>query len=458
MYKKILTSVLCLVVATTSALAITIDENARTWWGYDGTQMPVTGNDYGEFILAGGLGKRNTHGTYGDEWGVVGMIATKLVERGGYFCPYQLQCANKKKKKKSWTLYFHPNGFSHDKCVWLCEGGYSGTNCETAPNTPVVCDFTPQDPSSVGKFSGLSMKTSGKHNDGKEHEIAGLNQWGTDPECDVIVGITQYLTHGVVARPIQACCGRDNWKSVDSYVDTIKYASGNKKILCAAGFTANAEQTDCVPINAALCETQSLTFCSGFERGQYNSAIHTLAQSGDCHKYFCKDQNKAFPNSNSKECIDCATGIMGGANPANGVCEKCSSGQYYDKDSASCKPAAALTKTELQYGAGKTKNTASLKDQCWTKVTPDEYKDCVFGKGTDDDAADSRGTEAASYDSPTYTYGTLRNDYNSTIRGNNGPAVVTGSLPTVSGGNGDGVTFKVPLNNNLLQTNTFKFQ
>ncbi len=394
MNKKLIAFLLIGFAFAMPAHAINVVSGARGWWGYDGGNG--TNGTAGDFIIAGAIGKTGSHGTHSDEWAVVGMIANTIVEHGGYFCPYQLQCANKRKKKRSWTMYYHPNGYSTNKCAWLCEPGYSGTNCLSQTSTPTACDMTPQNTSAGGKFSGISLKTSGGDANQKEWEVSGFNAWGSDPECDVILGVVKYLEHGVIAGPVQVCCGRDNWKSIDSFVSTVAAATGQQKLLCASGYTANAAGNDCEPINADMCATQNFTFCANFDRSGYNSTLHTLEQNGSCYKYFCSEPNKAFPSAGNTACEDCATGVKGGPSPNNGVCVKCETGQAFNKKTGACESAAAYTKIDLQYGKGKTKNNTNVNDQCWTKTTPEEYRACVDGKTyVPTDTARSTGTSSA---------------------------------------------------------------
>lgn len=361
------------------AYAINVATGARAWWGYDGGTG--TNGTAGDFIIAGTVGKSGTHGTHNDEWAVVGMVANQIVEHGGYFCPYQVQCANKRKKRRAWTQYYQPNGFSTSKCAWLCEPGYSGANCLSQTSTPARCDMTPLNTGSGGKFSGISMKTWGGDENQREWEIVGFNQWGDNPETDVILGVVKFLEHGVIAGPVQIRCGRDNWKSIDSFVESVNAATGTQKLLCATGYTANSAGSDCVPISADACATQDMTFCANFPRDGYNSTLHTIDDdTGGCVKYFCSESGKAFPSLGSTECVECSTGIKGGPNPNNGVCVTCETGQAFDKKSGACVSAGAYTKTDLQYGKGKTKNSdEDVEKQCWTKTTPEEYSDCVKG-------------------------------------------------------------------------------
>lgn len=379
MMKKLIVSLLVLCpFVMDSANAINVNTSQAAAWGWQAGSQPQS--TYGDFILAGGL-QKVAHGTYDDEFGLVGLIANKIVEHGGYFCPYQLQCANKRKKKRSWTEYYRPTGFNSNKCAWLCETGYSGTNCLPASTTTSYCDTTQQTKTGDGKYAGLKMKTSGGRDGMVESEIIGFEQKGSDPECDVILGVVKFMDHGVIAAPLKACCGRDNWKNVDSFVNSLGIV-GDQKILCAPGYKPNSAQSDCEPIDADACATQNLSFCSGFERAGYDSSIHTIQEDGGCVKYFCSESGKAFASASSTACEECSTGVKGGSNPKNGTCVKCETGQYFDSDAGTCKTAAAYTTIELQYGKGKTKNTNSnVATQCWTLVDPAEYAACVANGG-----------------------------------------------------------------------------
>lgn len=369
-------------VFLTSVPAYAINNMQGMWsaWGYDGSKN--SNGSAGDFIIAGGIGKGGQHGTWDDEWAVVGVIASTITERGGYFCPYQIQCNNKYRKRNVDTIYYWPTGFDYGKCAWLCESGYSGPNCLPQVSSPTSCDVIPYSPSSGGKFQGISLKTSGKGSNSKESLIYGFNSWSDslEKESDVILGVVRFLEHGVIAAPVKVSCNRDNWPDNESFVDSVYAAVGTQKLLCASGYKANDAGNDCVPINADICETQNMTFCKNFQREKYNSSIHRLEESEEgCVKYFCSEPDTAFPSVNDTSCVTCAKGVKGGANTSNGVCVKCQTGEYFDQNINACRGAAAYSKTDMQYGKGQTKNTVELKDQCWTIVDPEDYADCVKG-------------------------------------------------------------------------------
>ncbi|HOY47288.1 MAG TPA: hypothetical protein PLZ05_01640, partial [Alphaproteobacteria bacterium] len=49
-----------------------------------------------------------------------------------------------------------------------------------------------------------------------------------------------------------------------------------------------------------------------------------------------------------------------------------------DSNTSTCQSADAFTKSDLQYGKNVTKNDKTVTDQCWTMVTPDDYRKCVL--------------------------------------------------------------------------------
>ena len=408
--QKTFLSVLLGLAVTVPAHAINVRKDIRSAWGYsDRGICPY--EDAPEFILAGSLGKSGQHGTYGDEWAVVGMVARKVVAHGGYFCPYQVQCANEWRNKKAWTYYFKPTGYSESKCVWLCEHGYSGENCVQKSSNAPVDTYTNN---MVGKTSGLDLKTSGKYKDQCESEVQGFDAWyqkgvycsqddgSKQNEIDVVLGVHTYLEHGVIFGPIRIKCQRDNWGKNDSFVDSVKKEKNGRHVLaCAPGYEPNETKDNCVLIGSQAAEAavaasdplSGATMCNGFTKESFNAAKHyALTTAEGCTKFFCSQVGYAFPADGSFECTECATGVKGGAHPVNGQCKVCQTGQYFDKASGECLTAAAYSRTDMMYGKGKTRNLVpSIAQQCWPIVSPDDYKNCVVKGGAVTDDEESSG-------------------------------------------------------------------
>lgn len=345
-------------------------------------------NGAGDFILAGAIGTSGGRGTYSDEYAIVAVIAKQIVEHGGYFCPQQIQCSNSNGKKKSWSTYFNPTGFTEDKCVWLCEKGYSGTNCAKQVSVVGGMDTSTN---KEGLYSGLSLKQSGKYNGSTEASVPAFTTYTDESgkvEKDVLLGVIDFNEHSVLAGPVSIVCRASGSGNNHSYVDKVaRYSGANYKLLCADGYTPTSDNTDCVKmtqemLNLTTTISDQKKMCAGWSEVGYDSSVHSIDSTGDCVKYMCKDKTKAFPASGNFECTECAGSIRGGQNPLTGLCVKCEQlGQYFDTKTGECKSAMAFTRIDMQYGKGKTKETNTKpENQCWTKVSPEDYKDCVFGK------------------------------------------------------------------------------
>lgn len=343
-------------------------------------------NGAGDFILAGAIGTSGGRGTWADEYAIVAVIAKQIVEHGGYFCPQQIQCSNKNCSTKSWTTYFNPTGFIEDKCVWLCEKGYSGTNCAKQVSIVGGMDTSTN---KEGLYSGLSLKQSGKYDGSTEPSVPAFTSYTEEKmERDVLLGVIEFKEHGVLAGPVSIACKTNKACGNHSYVDKVaRYSGANYKLLCADGYTPTTDNTDCVKmtqemLNLTTTVSDQKKMCAGWSEVGYDSSVHSIDSTGDCVKYMCKDKTKAFPASGNFECAECAGSIRGGQNPLTGLCVKCEQlGQYFDTKTGECKNAMAFTRIDMQYGKGKTKETNTKpENQCWTKVSPEDYKDCVFGK------------------------------------------------------------------------------
>ncbi len=295
-----------------SAYSVTIDKDSWNWWGYNG-ETNVTGTEAG-FIIDGDVYlnksqscKDFSRGTYGsDEGAIVGLVAEKIYEHGGLFCPYQLQCDNKDKVKRSWTQYYYPmcdNGSrqcTSADCVTLCEPGFYGDDCSISGTGVSFQDKTDYSE----KFKNIKLKTSGGSSGEREKSVKAFNSWGRDPENDVILGAVKYVPHGIIARPVRLECKRDGYKAAKSCVNNVS-GTGKSKLLCVPGYVANTDNSDCI-----------IKWCGGYTEQYFKEDMHTLVMDGECTKFMCKNSTYGFEDLQSKNCIQCDHGIT-----SNGTCK-----------------------------------------------------------------------------------------------------------------------------------------
>lgn len=374
-----------------------VSDTLKTAWGVSEFAKNNTFGDmgtYGDFILHGDIGKGGGRGTRSKQYAIVAVIAKQIVEHGGYFCPQQIQCGTELLSEKSWTWYYNPAGFDESMCAWFCEPGYTGNGC--ADQTSLIGAMDKQTNKS-DLYAGLSLNTNKKAGL-TEASVSGFAEWGNTQNYkdgrDILLGVVDFREHAVVVGPVSVSCHAESWGTKVAYVNKVSQYNDPAlyKTLCAEGYILNSMGTDCVKMTEEMLNLQKemngtsgqpkKQMCSGWTDSGYDSAIHNIDSTGECVKYVCKDKTKAFPAPGNYECTECAGSVRGGQNPLTGLCVICEQvGQYYDVKTRSCKDALAFSKIDMQYGKGKTKDSYNrTDDQCWTKVSPDEYKDCVFGK------------------------------------------------------------------------------
>ncbi len=329
---------------------------------------------------------------YTDEYALQMMVAVNINEHGAYFCPIQVEAKNKD-KGKSWTEYAMIGATSG--CRWLCAEGYSGSECAVslnASNSGTTCDTSPF---VRNNYDNLKRVTSGaniedeivKKSSDKEVECEGQR---TEQEHNVILAITRWAPggHGAWVRPLVVRAQREGWKKTEKTPDgmvswpVLYYLTETTEILmCVDGYTPT--DTDCVPINSAICpEVPSM--CPGWT--EIDEGLHMVVQSAgkNCFEFRCKGENQAFASTTDRSCIECPTNSRGGMSSVDGTCVKCEAGKVFNNKATStathCGEAIAYTKSDMQYGKGKTKNNnPDVANQCWTMTETDAYRECVTG-------------------------------------------------------------------------------
>lgn len=346
--------------------------------------------DIENFIIKGSKGDPFTPGTFDDEGAVVGLVAMKIADngKGGYFCPLQIQCANKRKETDTWLRYFKPANFNEGQCAWLCADGYYGNDCANSSEQNISFCDSKSFQKNGDRYVSLKMKTSG----GADDEFSDFMVFNTfTKEWDVkgeqagltFLGVVGFKDHGVIAQPLHLYCDRNNWEDNDSFIREISgdFNDTEAKLLCAEGYKLNNAKDDCEAVDACKNDISNMNYCNNFDEEDFDEDEHYLVTDSGCVKYFCKESGKAFRSVTDKTCIDCAEGSKGGTNSNNGTCISCDTGQYFDEDDGICKTAVAYSKSDMQYGKGETKNTVPLDEQCWLIATPEEYAECVKNDG-----------------------------------------------------------------------------
>ena len=325
-----------------------------------------------------------------DEYGVLMMVAIGASDGGAYFCPVSVIGKNKD-KDHSWTRYFSAG--SESDCVWLCKPGYTGENCGQK-NTDAVktCDSTRLFQSNYDSVHAVGdkgkdvenevlMKVANKYldcyknNPGKPSD----KSFKKGQEHDAVLAISGWLDsgHGAWVRSYMIRAERTGWDNMSSWVDV--YAASDSAVLaCKDGYKINYAGNDCVPIDNSVCG--DVNWCSGWNESNLKSDKHVQKKMGACVQWRCKETGYALSKSGASQCVECGTSQRDGVNPIDGTCVNCPEGMFFSataKDSGYCSKAYALYKSDLMYGSGG--SGADIKDQCWTKIDIDEYKECILG-------------------------------------------------------------------------------
>ncbi len=317
---------------------------------------------------------KQNRGTHDDEGATLMLVATNVVENGGYFCVIQLQGRNKN-EGNAWTEYFNPG--SDTDCLWLCKEGFYGQGCASS-GTSTRCDSRIINADAFSKYKRVTNKSAPNIEESipmffmNENSGCGVHK---NQEHDMILAVSRWTPsgHGVFAQPTVFRAERSGWGHMVSTA-TI-YFAGTPTLLCMEGYQPNSGRTDCDPTDATKCALNNM--CTGWS--DFNAVTHEIkaAQTGDCNEYRCKQPGYGFKSTSDKTCIACGDDARHGANADNGVCIACEIGNLFSN--GGCVPASAtLGNSMLAFGPGGT--NAPLKDQCWTLIEPSEYKKCVIGE------------------------------------------------------------------------------
>ncbi len=317
------------------------------------------------------------------------MVATKVTEHGAQLCPVQVEARRAAGcgKESEWTTYVKAG----DDCVWLCQDGWTGPECDTEYANAYTCDNTKlqrSDYSSVKRVaSGANIENEIAMFDfNKYHWCIGAhkNKYTRNAEHDMILAISGWLPSGHGAY-VQQMVVHARWFdgamcNQFSALYISPAANSSRVLVCKDGYRPNAQKNDCIEINSEKClyDVMCDGYTSGFDETKYKRKYNS---SGRCFKFTCLTDGQAFASSTNKTCVDCVTDLRNGVSERDGTCVRCSVGQIFDGATSTCVAAQGYTKTDMQYGAGNSRNSVGkLDSQCWTKTTTAEYVECVKQK------------------------------------------------------------------------------
>lgn len=316
------------------------------------------------------------------------MIATDVNEKGAYFCPIQVTTSNWDSGTQSSLKYVRLS----DDCRWLCKEDYSGVGCQDAVGSSTTfCDVSDF---KKANYDGLTISLSGgniaesiaqflKKTNRHKVCVARFRQ----QEHNIVLAVTGWAPggYGAFVQPmvIRARFHRDGGK-LDAWPAVYPMGDSDDLLVCVSGYAPNLAKTDCVQINSELCN-QATSGCPDLANQGYDGTIHTeyMPAGKKCPDFRCKDNNQAFASLTDKTCVSCPSSMRVGVSPIDGTCVSCEQGTVFNGRAINrnqlCKPAIRLTKTDMQYGFGYTKNSRpDVADQCWGLGQIDEYRACVL--------------------------------------------------------------------------------
>ena len=317
------------------------------------------------------------------------MVAKTINQHGAFFCPMQVESrVNNAGDGNAWTEYRDSNVAD---CVWLCLDGWTGDTCSVAADmSDGACDSSVLFQTNFASLTRVASGPNVEHYVGMFYanamEHCGANRY---QEHDMILAIVGWLPsgHGAWAQQLNVRAQRRGWEPQYAW-PAISKASDVKKLVCKNGYQPNDTATDCIPINYEVCpeseDDKLRRMCEGWDADSFDNKIHVFQfdDEMDCYQFRCKGQNKGFDGSGNYVCVDLSTrtDISDGIDPETGLIVTCEIGQIFDTSTGTCHDTVSYSKSDLRYGKGETKDSVKrILDQCWTVMSVDDYKDCVFG-------------------------------------------------------------------------------
>lgn len=345
--------------------------------------------------------------------GTMLMIAREVNANGAYFCPTIVVSTRKNWARiyddpQDWRPRFFdlPSSNVNTECIWLCKPGWHGDKCRQSTYNGCTKTKLLRDNYNLLQFNGFSGGLSAVDSqiaqftyNGSNRGVCNKNWPRTKWENVLIISTWLDSGNGVFVRPtiIGAKSGNKKWTGPGVFAVNQPYP---EILLCQSGYTANADNTDCVPVDAKLCAISNdsgtnpdANLCEQYDSANYDNGVTMeIVENTSCkthsggdggYMYRCKDTTQGFDHmvyslSRGLNCIDCPVDARRGIN-TYGFCIECPVGELFDNSDTTdyCVPAAALDKNRMRYGMNKSASTP-LTQQCWTLIDPEEYLNCVW--------------------------------------------------------------------------------
>ena len=246
-------------------------------------------------------------------------LAKTISQNGVEFCPGMFDYERPANSNRPYLKGWYAKGKGHDDCFWLCKEGFGGKNCSVDYSTGAqTCDAV-----EIEKFITNSDDTGSAldfdyfkkvHKDCSSKKIttwdgATWKEANKDSYHYSTLGIKKLLAHGAIVQPITArAAGKRNNKGTGVVIVTAIGADFH--LLCKNGYKPNADNSDCVPIDAVLCDATPI--CDGWDHAVFKDTKTYKRKNVDgCIQYRCAQSDYGFagdPRSedSARECIKCS--------------------------------------------------------------------------------------------------------------------------------------------------------
>ena len=322
-----------------------------------------------------------------DDVAIMVFVARKIYEHGGQFCLTQLSAVS---SPSGLSIINQQPNWPQMPCMVLCQPGYDGPTCSKEVKEGTTGNDTPCNTDDIAAYISKVKQRVYENSDSitlhkwrmgvaDDMEYFARDKMSGRYEHVIYLGATDFMQHGVVAQPMLV-------SSVGSQIPTSLKSgpaiSGISKVLCAQGFTKN----DKCEINSKNCGSN--VWCNGYSDSNFKSNIHNKQMKDSCNIIVCKDRSKALDaNFNCVDYNGFNTGLCekedvyeeGGLVSLYGKLVKCEEGYVFEASTCECNKASyVISKDLMQYGP-RGRNTEMINEQCWTKESSEDFKDCVLG-------------------------------------------------------------------------------